>query len=84
MQRLGRGGVAMIVADFELADQNGALFLAEVHQKHPAVKRILLSGVPDSPAIGQALKQKDAEALIQKPWDQSQFLAAVRGLLGQE
>ena len=76
-QRLEQGGVGLVIADFELSDQNGALLLAEVRRQHPAVKRILLSSMPDSPAIGQALQHKDAEALILKPWDQAQLLSII-------
>jgi len=71
----------MVLADFDLADPNGAVFLAEVRQQYPLVKRVLLSGVPDSPAIGKAMKQGDAEALILKPWEQAQLMEAVRSLL---
>ena len=84
MPRMARGGVDLVIADFELADRNGALLLAEVHAQYPQVKRMLLSSEPGGPAISQALQQGDVEALMLKPWDQAQLVAAVRGLLGRE
>jgi CheY-like chemotaxis protein len=83
MPRMARGGVDLVIADFELDDQNGALLLAAVHAQFPQIKRMLLSTGAAGPAISQALQQADVEALIRKPWDQAQFLNAVRGLLGR-
>ena len=81
--RLEKGGVDLVLADFELADQNGAQLLAEVQKLYPRVKRVLMASSPDVPAVREAASRGVAEALVIKPWNHAELLGTVRSLLVQ-
>lgn len=79
--RLEQGGVDLILADFELAEQNGAELLAEVQQRFPHLRRVLMCASPDAPAIQEALRNKIAEAMVLKPWNHADLSGAIKRLL---
>jgi len=81
--RLSKGGVDLVLADFELSDQNGALLLAEVQDRYPLVKRVLMAASPDAPAVREAVSRGAAEALVLKPWNHAELLGTVRSLLAK-
>jgi response regulator RpfG family c-di-GMP phosphodiesterase len=73
---LAQRSIAVVVSDQKMPGASGVAFLREVAARHPATKRILLTGWPEE--IPQ--RDRDAaklEAILPKPWDEVQLKAVL-------
>ena len=71
------GAVAIILSDWSMPKVRGDEFLIQVHQKHPEIIKILLTGHADRDAVSRAKKEANLVACIEKPWTESSITAAI-------
>ncbi len=73
---LAARAIALVVSDQKMPSGSGIAFLAEVAQRFPATRRVLLTGWPEEiPAREREAARLDAVLL--KPWDEAQLKATL-------
>lgn len=77
----GAEQIALIISDWVMPEQNGDVFLREVTAKHPHIKQIMLSGFADEEKSSLAKENTNCIALIRKPWEEEELIAAVNQVL---
>jgi two-component system chemotaxis response regulator CheY len=81
LARCEGGSVAVFISDYMMPGFSGLELLEVLQQKHPLVRRILLTAAPSEPEVREALASGLVERLIEKPWSRAELLAAVSSLL---
>jgi DNA-binding NtrC family response regulator len=62
----------VVMADFRMPEMTGSDLLAEVAHRHPATRRVLLTGYADQ-------QNRDPRVtVLSKPWDDQEVLAQCR------
>ena len=62
-------GILMIISDWLMPGIKGDEFLAQVHDAHPDVLTVMLTGQAEARAIERAQREANLLACIHKPWD---------------
>lgn len=73
-----QGGVHIIVTDWLMPDMKGDEFLIRVHEKHPDIVKIILTGHADQSAILNASDNANLYKCLPKPWKREDLVTAVR------
>jgi two-component system NtrC family sensor kinase len=68
------GPYAVVVADQRLPDSTGVEFLTRVHQKSPAVTRMLVTGSPEVSVMEGAVNSAHVFRFVHKPWEPKHLL----------
>ncbi|MCB1917452.1 MAG: response regulator [Rhodocyclaceae bacterium] len=75
-------GILMIISDWLMPGIKGDEFLAQVHDAHPDVLTVMLTGQAEARAIERAQREANLLACIHKPWDEIELLDLVGASLG--
>jgi len=59
----------------------GDEFLISVHEKHPDIIKLMLTGHADEQAVFRAQEQANLAACIGKPWDIDELIRIIRNTL---
>jgi response regulator RpfG family c-di-GMP phosphodiesterase len=81
LARLAERAVAVVVSDQKMPGASGVAFLAEVAARHPATRRVLLTGWPEEIAP----REREAarlDAVLLKPWDEAELKAVLARCVG--
>ncbi len=70
--------VIVIVSDWLMPGMKGDEFLSKVHQDHPRVVKILLTGQADEEAISRAQEQANLHQYLTKPWKSDELVNCIR------
>ncbi|MEL6137271.1 MAG: response regulator [Cyanobacteria bacterium J06628_6] len=70
--------LVVIVSDWLMPGMKGDEFLVQVHQKHPNVVKILLTGQADESAIARAQAEAALHAYLPKPWTKEDLIDAIK------
>lgn len=70
--------LVVIVSDWLMPGMKGDEFLIQVHEKHPKVVKILLTGQADESAIVRARAQANLHAYLPKPWTKEDLIQAIQ------
>lgn len=70
--------VIVIVSDWLMPGMKGDEFLAKIHEKHPRVVKIMLTGQADEAAIARAQKQANLHRFLAKPWQAEELVDCIR------
>ena len=70
--------LVVIVSDWLMPGMKGDEFLIQVHQKHPNVVKILLTGQADETAIDRAQRSANLHAYLSKPWKKEDLIHAIQ------
>lgn len=70
--------ILIIVSDWLMPDLKGDDFLIAVHQKHPQIVKVLLSGQAADDAIKNAQEKANLHSFISKPWEEKELVEAIR------
>ncbi|MEO0984982.1 MAG: response regulator [Cyanobacteria bacterium J06639_14] len=62
--------VALIISDQIMPGMSGDELLARIHDRHPNILKILLTGEASTEAVGNAVNQANLYRYITKPWDE--------------
>ncbi|MFP3369411.1 MULTISPECIES: HD domain-containing phosphohydrolase [unclassified Pseudomonas] len=73
--------VDLVMSDARMPGMDGATLLAQVHQRYPAVVRIMLTGYADPGAIIKAVNDGRIHRYISKPWNDDEMLLTLRQAL---
>lgn len=79
IQELGEESipVIIIVSDWLMPGMKGDEFLVRVHQNHPNVIKIMLTGQADETAIKRAKEQASLHCCLHKPWSEEELVETV-------
>lgn len=75
--------IVVIVSDWLMPGMKGDELLITVHHKYPRIITIMLTGQADLAAIERAKNQAELHALLHKPWDTQELIAAIRSGLAK-
>ena len=75
--------ILIIISDWLMPGVKGDEFLIKIHQKHPNIVKMLLTGQADQKAVQRAYEQANLFKCIRKPWDKEVLLAAIEEGLQQ-
>jgi response regulator RpfG family c-di-GMP phosphodiesterase len=70
--------VLVIVSDWLMPGKKGDEFLIDVHQKFPAIIKVMLTGQADELAIDNAIKNAKLHAYLSKPWTSKDLEKVIR------
>jgi len=73
--------VPLLISDHIMPGMRGAELLARVHQRHPDMLTILLTGQADVDAVSHAVNQANLYRLITKPWQEGDLIRTVKEAL---
>ena len=63
----------VVVSDWMMPGMKGDEFLMQVHEKHPNISKIMLSGQADQEAVERAKVEANLSAFISKPWSEEEL-----------
>jgi DNA-binding NarL/FixJ family response regulator len=69
--------VVLVICDWFMPGIPGDRFLAEMREKRPAMKSILMTGQADEEAILKAQAEAGISACVQKPWRPEELARAI-------
>ena len=75
--------VVVIISDWLMPGMKGDEFLIKVHEQHPDIIKIMLTGHADEEAIERSRQYANLECYFTKPWDGQQLIAAIRSALAR-
>ena len=73
--------IAALVADWHMPGFSGLELLEVLQQKHPQVRRVLLTAAPSEPEVREAVSSGLVQLLIEKPWGRGELLSRLASLL---
>ncbi|MGE5391275.1 MAG: response regulator [Deltaproteobacteria bacterium] len=69
--------IVLIVSDWLMPGTKGDEFLINVHQQHPEVVKVMLTGQADPDAIERTMDQADLHCCLYKPWTEEELKEAI-------
>jgi DNA-binding NtrC family response regulator len=69
--------IIVIVSDWLMPGTKGDQLLIDVHQKHPEVVKIMLTGQADIDAIERAYKDAHLHRCLRKPWTEEELIETI-------
>lgn len=81
LSRCETDDVAVFITDWHMPGFSGLELLEVLQQRHPTVRRILLTAAPGEPDVREALASGLAQALVEKPWTRAELLRVVAAQL---
>ncbi len=70
--------ILVIVSDWQMPEMKGDEFLIRVHQKHPNIIKIMLTGQVRISAIERAKSEANLFLCLDKPWKENEFIEAIQ------
>ena len=80
---LNHRSIDVIISDHQMPGMKGTEFLHIAKQRHPEVKRIMLSGQCEFDDLKNAINEADIHRFISKPWNDQEIVTAVNDNLPQ-
>jgi CheY-like chemotaxis protein len=65
--------VIIVISDYVMPGMYGDEFLIKLHQKHPNIKKIMLTGQADDNAVKRAREKANLLFCLKKPWTQEEL-----------
>jgi len=69
--------VDVVISDWLMPEVKGDEFLIDLHQKHPDIVKIMLTGQADSEAVKRSERKANLAACFSKPWTMTQIEDAI-------
>ncbi|HBC74739.1 MAG TPA: hypothetical protein DC017_07795 [Candidatus Wallbacteria bacterium] len=76
--------VALIVTDWLMPEMKGDEFILKVHENHPEIKTIMISGYASQQVIENISEKLKLSAFITKPWDVNILISEINKCLNIE
>lgn len=70
--------IAVVISDWIMPRIKGDEFLISVHEKHPDIVKMMLTGHAEEDAIKRATKDANLVACLNKPWDIDELISIIR------
>jgi response regulator RpfG family c-di-GMP phosphodiesterase len=74
----------VIISDWLMPEMKGDEFLIKAHKKFPQVLTLMLTGQADQEAIERTRNEAQLYKLINKPWDASELVDAIKSGLAHK
>ena len=73
-----RISVFLVLSDWLMPGMKGDEFLIQVHQKYPAVVKVMLTGQANKEAVERAKQQANLYRYLHKPWNTQELVETIR------
>lgn len=73
--------VPLLISDQIMPGMRGAQLMEQVHERYPAMLKVMLSGHADAAAVGHAVNQADLYRIVKKPWQELDLLLTIQEAL---
>lgn len=73
--------VALVISDQIMSGLQGDELLIQLHQNHPQMLKIMLTGQADVQSVGNVVNQASLYRYISKPWDETDLILTVQEAL---
>lgn len=83
LETLDSNEIDLIVTDMRMPVMDGCELLKLVREKHPSIKRVVLSGYADENLVNSSLSEGLAEFYIFKPWGSMEIITSIEMALGE-
>lgn len=77
MEIIQKNAPALVLTDQWMGDVTGIEILAYLHEKHPEVGRVLITGFPDLQVVKDAINKGHVHRFITKPWEMDEMRSIV-------
>lgn len=71
------GDVALVIADQIMPKMKGDEFLIELHNRHPEILKVMLTGQANVEDIGNVVNKGNLYRFISKPWNETDLMLTV-------
>lgn len=75
--------VIVVVSDWLMPGIKGDELLIKIHQKHPKIVKVMLTGQADTAAIQRAVKHADLYCCLYKPWKGEDLIKTIKSGLAK-
>ncbi len=75
--------VIVVVSDWLMPGIKGDELLIKIHQKHPKIVKVMLTGQADTAAIERAVKHADLYCCLYKPWKGEDLIKTIKSGLAK-
>lgn len=75
--------ILLIVSDWLMPGTRGDEFLIAVHERHPRIVKVMVTGQASPEAIERARRDASLHACIAKPWSRDELLSTIERALGE-
>ncbi|NJK65453.1 MAG: response regulator [Microcoleus sp. CSU_2_2] len=75
--------VIVVVSDWLMPGIKGDELLIRIHQKHPKVVKVMLTGQADLDAVQRAVNNADLYRCLYKPWKSKELIETIRSGLAK-
>lgn len=79
----GEEQVIVVVSDWLMPGIKGDELLIKIHEKHPKIVKVMLTGQADSAAIKRAVEQADLYCCLYKPWKGEDLIKTIKSGLAK-
>ncbi len=76
--------ILLIVSDWLMPGIKGDEFLIRVHERHPDIVSVMLTGQADDRAIERARAEAGLRACIHKPWREDELIAVIASAIDED
>lgn len=73
--------VPLLISDQIMPGMHGAQLMAQVHERYPAMLKVMLTGQADTEAVSYALNQANLYRILTKPWQEHDLVMTVKEAL---
>jgi DNA-binding NtrC family response regulator len=82
-EHLATHHVHVVIADQRMPGTPGSRMLAQIRERYPAIRRMLITGYSDIEAIIEAVNDGGVSRYIAKPWNADELTEALQHAFGE-
>ena len=75
--------VIVVVSDWLMPGIKGDELLIKIHQKHPKIVKVMLTGQADTAALQRAFKHANLYCCLYKPWKGEELIETIKSGLAK-
>lgn len=75
--------VIVVVSDWLMPGIKGDELLIKIHQKHPKIVKVMLTGQADTAAVQRAIQHADLYCCLYKPWKGEDLIKTIKSGLAK-
>ncbi|MDQ2097112.1 MAG: response regulator [Tychonema bourrellyi B0820] len=79
----GEDQVIVVVSDWLMPGIKGDELLIRIHEKHPKIVKVMLTGQADTAAIQRAVEHADLFCCLYKPWTSEDLIKTIKSGLAK-
>ncbi|XZO02712.1 MAG: response regulator [Microcoleus sp.] len=79
----GEEQVIVVVSDWLMPGIKGDELLMKIHEKHPKIVKVMLTGQADTAAVQRAVEHADLYCCLYKPWKGEDLIKTIKSGLAK-